>query len=231
MSFLTVGRRLGAANALRLIVAAQSFLTPTAIAIAQSGIEGGFSLQARGGGGQGGSGLAGGALPWVVGVVCIALIAILVATLWPNESEGNPYQRQRKFARVDGLFLKVAGWVLGEDESKRFLTSLRETGNYDTATQRPLDGLTLMSLSFGGCSLASTVPLAKGNVVLLRLHSLPDFPKREMLVAAKVVWARPRQATGEPYDICGAKFLFTDGANGPESLRQYLNFLMDEPLS
>lgn len=231
MSFLTLHGLSTCRAVRRLLVAAQLFLVFPQVALAQAGLGQGFSLQARGGGSSGAGSLAGGALSWVVGVVCVALIGVLVVTLWPNESEENPYQRQRKFARIDGLFLKITGYVLGDEDSRSFLSSLRASGTYETPSALSAEGLTLMSLSFGGCSVASTAPLGKGNVILLRLNSLPDFPSRDLMLAAKIVWTKARTATGEPYDVCGAKFLFPSDGVGTESLRQYLNFLMDEPLS
>lgn len=231
MSFLTLHWPSKVCAARRLFIAAQVFLLCPLSALGQSGLEPGFSLQARGGSTAAGGSLAGGALSWVVGVVCVALIGVLVVTLWPNESDENPYQRQRKFARVDGLFLKVTGYVLGDEESKNFLSNLKAVGKYATPSTLSPEGLTLMSLSFGGCSLASSSSLGKGNIVLLRFGSLPDFPNRDLMLAAKIVWTKARSATGEPFDICGAKFLFPSDGQGTETLRQYLNFLMDEPLS
>ncbi|MCA2961448.1 MAG: PilZ domain-containing protein [Silvanigrellales bacterium] len=231
MSFLTLHWLSIFRAAHRLLIAAQLFLVCPNSALAQAGLGEGFSLQARGGGSPGAGTLAGGALSWVVGVVCVALIGVLVVTLWPNDSDENPYQRQRKFARVDGLFLKVTGYLLSDDESRIFLSSLRTSGAYATPSTLSAEGLTILSLSFGGCSIASSAAFGKGNIILLRLHSLPDFPSRDLMLAAKIVWIKARSSTGEPYDVCGAKFLFPSDRAGTESLRQYLNFLMDEPLS
>jgi Tfp pilus assembly protein PilZ len=233
VSFLTLHSTRIAGRIAQLIVAVQTLLWRPAFAatqIAQNGLGEGFSLQARGGGS--GSGIAAsGALPWIIGVVCIALIAVLVVTLWPNDSEGNPYQRQRKFARVDNLFLKISAVILPEEDSRRFISNLRATGTYEVPAPIAFENLTMMSVSFGGCSLASTPALSKGNVILLHLNSLPDFPSKDLTVAAKVVWVRSRADSGEPYDTCGAKFLFPSDHSSVELLRQYINFLMDEPLS
>jgi len=231
VSFLTLARRTAALHRDKVLFVSVALLLLSQNAFGQGGLDGGIALQARSAGASAQATSTGGALPWMIGLVCLVLIGILVVTLWPNASDANPYQRQRKFARIDGLFLKISALMLGMDDSRRFLTHLRSNGEYEPTPPAQAEGLTLMSLSFGGCSIASPTGLTKGNVVLLHLHSLPDFPSQALTVAAKIVWTRPRTAGGEPYDVAGAKFLFPSDATGIESLRQYLNFLMDEPLT
>ena len=190
-----------------------------------------FELKARTGVVNSSFNLQAGAFPWVIGLLCLVLFGVMLATLWPNESENNPYQRQRKFARIDGLFFKIAGLLLDEEESRR---ALKHPANFMEELSRALPHfgqLSLTSLSYGGCSIASNIKLKKGSVVLLHLHSLPDFPVRNLTVAAKVVWSRIEKNAGAGIEVAGAKFIYFSDGETSESLRKYLNYLMDEPIT
>lgn len=190
-----------------------------------------FELKARTGLPNSSFGFDQGALPWVIALVCFVLLGFMLATLWPNEGADNPYQRQRKFARIDGLFLKVAGFVLDDDGSRIAAKDTRNFLRDATLLQTEFEPLTLLSLSFGGCSIASTGKLKKGSVVLLHLHTLPDFPAKALTVAAKVVWTRLEHKDHRGFEVAGAKFIFSSEGESTESLRQYLNYLMDEPVT
>jgi hypothetical protein len=230
VSFLTPTCLVQTRSVRKVIIAAVAHLYFLSLAFAQPSVSEGLSLRAQSAAGGTGEAL-GGLLPWIIGVVSITLIGILVVTLWPNESDSNPYQRQRKFARVDGLFLKIKAVVLGSAESQSFLQAVKATGNYPHCKDHTPEALTLLSLSFGGCSVASPRTLLKGEVILLDLQSLPDFPGPTATIAAKIMWTRPKSESGESYDMAGAKFLNPAKPVHLDALRQYLNFLMDEPLS
>ena len=192
---------------------------------------GSFEIKARTGVGNPSFNLESGALPWVIGLLCLVLFGIMLATLWPNESENNQYQRQRKFARIDGLFLKIAGLALDEEESRQALKHPAIFMEEQGRAFPPFGVLTLTSLSFGGCSIAATTKLKKGSIVLLHLHSLPDYPARALTVAAKIVWSRVDQGAAVGMEVAGAKFIYFSDGETPESLRKYLNYLMDEPIT
>lgn len=170
-------------------------------------------------------------LPWVVGLVCLVLFGIMLATLWPNDSENNLYRRQRKFARVDGLFFKLRCQVCSEEHGKSLLKESRGKTELMVSPTATLSNLTLLSLSFGGCSLMGHEGLKKGSVILLHMHTLPDFPTRDLVVAAKVVWVRIQTHHNASHEVSGVKFFNATSKVSSESLRQYLNFLMDEPVT
>ena len=172
---------------------------------------------------------------WIFGLSCLLVVAVFVATLWPRKNDSNLLQRQRKFARVDGLFLALMGRPLTELEVGHLLEMGAEKG-LQWATEQvqkteTLSKLTLLSLSMGGASLASRNHVEKGHLLILKLSSLPDFPNSEQAAIVRVVWSHPNGDTGESFDICGAKFLYWDNTPAPDTLAQYLNFLMDEPNS
>jgi hypothetical protein len=172
---------------------------------------------------------------WLFGISCVLILSVFVATLWPRKNDANLIQKQRKFARVDGLFLNISGVVLSSIESSEMTSMepdaqearIKKMIRHSEAIQK----LTLLSLSMGGCSVAVRGKLTKGDVILMKMGALPDFPSTEIVLAAKSVWVHSNTETGETYDVCGAKFLNLDRAEHKEALAQYLNFLMDEPLS
>ena len=170
-----------------------------------------------------------GLTPWVIALICFALFGIMLATLWPNDSELNPYQRQRKFSRVDQLFFKVTGFLLDEEESKAVIRHARSPSTAVEKRTSSSEQLTLVGLSSGGCTFLGDERLKKGQVVVFRLDSLPDFPSKELLAAVKIVWLREEKNHGKKYLVAGGKFISTSRADSGENLRQYLNYLMNEP--
>lgn len=167
--------------------------------------------------------------PWVVAFVCFLLFAILIATLWPNETDVSPYERQRKFSRVDQLFFKVSGHVLSDDQSKKFVKGEGRTEISVEAKKFPSESLTLLGLSSGGCSFLGDESLRRGKVVLLNLDTLPDFPSKELVAAVKIVWVREEKTHGRVYTVAGGKFIYSTGENTGENVKKYLSYLMDEP--
>lgn len=170
-----------------------------------------------------------GLTPWVIALICFALFGIMLATLWPNDSESNPYQRQRKFSRVDQLFFKVTGFILDEEESKAVLKNTRSPAVAIEKRLSAPEQITLVGLSSGGCTFLGDERLKKGQVVVFKLDSLPDFPSKELLAAVKVVWLREEKTHGKRYFVAGGKFVYASRPETSENLRQYLNYLMNEP--
>lgn len=206
--------------AMQLVVAASAF---------SQGVNESFELRLRSGQQTELDIGAFGFAPWVVALICLVLFGIMVATLWPNDSSSSPYQRQRKFSRIDQLFFKVTGYILDEDESKTFLKDVRESPVALEKRRTPPEQLTLLGLSHGGCSFLGDERLHKGMVVLLNLDTLPDFPSKHLVAAVKIVWVREEKTHGKKYCVAGGKFVYTSSQETSENLRQYLNYLMNEP--
>lgn len=227
MSFLTLVQN--QSSSIRTIITLILSLSLSSIARAAPGSS--FELSARANLPNTSANLVSPAIPWLIGLICIVLFGVMLATLWPSDNENNLYKRQRKFARIDGLFFKIKGFVLGEEESRMFLRDPRLQANPKLALNETAEGLTLLSLSFGGCSIICGQKVKKGAVILLELNSLPDFPAKNLIVAAKVVWARSQRDHSNLYEVAGAKFISASAQESAESLRQYLNYLMDEPVT
>lgn len=166
--------------------------------------------------------------PWIVALIGFVLFGIILATLWPNDWSSNPYHRQRKFSRVDQLFLKVSGLLLSDLESRDFLK--RGQREMSSALKKHLpEQITLLALSPGGCTLLGDDRLKRGMVVLLNLDTLPDFPSSELVAAVKIIWVREEKTHGKKYWVAGGKFLPHQSGSTSENLRQYLRYLMNEP--
>ncbi len=175
--------------------------------------------------------LAGNPLPWVVGAVALVLFGIILISLWPRRDDESLYQRQRKFARVDNLYFKIKAHLLADDESKRFLKDEESMRVPPPGLFKDQDELIVVGLSVGGCSLLAQHHLKKGMVIFLRLDSLPDFPAQNLLVGAKVIWTRTVKENNKISEIAGTKFVYVASPETTDSLKQYLNYLMDEPVT
>jgi hypothetical protein len=177
--------------------------------------------------------VASGFTTWLFALSCLLLVAVFVVSLWPRKSDSNLLQRQRKFLRIDGLFLGLQGRILTETEQSE-LDALDKSealkwANAEILESEKLHKVTLLSLSLGGVSLAMRPHVEKGDYLLLKLSALPDFPSSDCAAVVRVVWAHANGETGEPFDVCGAKLFVWDEANTSEALSQYVHFLMDEP--
>lgn len=169
----------------------------------------------------------------VIALVSFALVLFLMATLWPREKSDSLHFRQRQFGRVDGLFYRVQGALLDQDEGERYLSGqLTNPALLQGILMMKTQPLTLVSLSVAGCAFVSSTPFKKGSVLLLQLGSLPDFPEENMLVACKVVWSRRDKGKHGGIENSGCKFVYPQGVKPPEeSLKNYITFLMDESVS
>lgn len=177
------------------------------------------------------TGLSNPAVPWMLGAIIFALIVIMVVTLWPNEEESNPYQRQRRFARVGDLFYQFQIEFIKGQDARSFLRSTRETFVNDQNMVGKLGDATLMSLSFGGATIISHDPVEKGDAVILHCHTLPDFPAKFLRIPGKIVWTRRESDRGKRFDIAGVKFVAVTDKEAASQLKKYLSFLMDEPVT
>lgn len=169
----------------------------------------------------------------VIALVSFILILFLMATLWPREKSDSFQYRQRQFGRVDGLFYKVQAAVLEADEAHKFLTG-QLVGQHQLQALMLIRSqpMTLVSLSVGGCAFVSASPVKKGSVILLQLSSLPDFPATELPLGCRVVWTKLNKGSHGAMEAVGCKFVPPANAPFPEEqLKQYISFLMDEPVS
>jgi hypothetical protein len=188
--------------------------------------------------------------PILATLVALLFVGLILVIVWPNESQTNIYQRQRKYARIDGLFLKVSGYVLSVLESKMFLKESSQNAPVSFVSSRSPDALYVVSLSCGGLSLETPYRIEKGQVLRVNLHELPDFPSPHLCIYAKVVWSKKETKENESEVwLCGAKFLLMNAQSSElsvpptfvqklggkdqhfqdsEVLRQYINFMMDD---
>lgn len=167
--------------------------------------------------------------PWVVTIIMLVVIGVLVVALWPSDNSASTYARQRRFARVEQLFFKVIGRVLSEVDSESFVNHLKSPQAKVDLTPMPSDPLIVIGLSVGGCSVLSEMNLKKGQVVILKLDTLPDFPSSEFAVAMRIIWVRDQIVHGRRSYVGGGKFIFTSHAAAQDDLRKYLNYLLNEP--
>ena len=169
----------------------------------------------------------------IIALVSFVLILFLMATLWPREKSDSMHSRQRQFGRVDGLFFRIQAALLNDEDAGRYLSGqLSNPALLQGLLMMNTQALTLVSLSVGGCALVSPAPLKKGSLLLIQLGSLPDFPQENLIVACKVVWSRRDKGKQGGIESSGCKFVFPEGANTPdEPLKNYITFLMDEPVS
>lgn len=200
--------------------------------VAQLGTQS-FELQTRTNFGSSNS--ADGSTPTLLIIVLVSfvLVLFLMATLWPREKLDSLHSRQRQFGRVDGLFFKVQTALLDNEESERYLSAqLSNPALIQGMMLMKNQPLTLVSLSVGGCAFVSPTPIKKGSLLLLQLGTLPDFPQENLVIACKVVWSRRDKGTHGGIETCGCKFVFPTGTPSPdEPLKNYITFLMDEPVS
>jgi Tfp pilus assembly protein PilZ len=91
--------------------------------------------------------------------------------------------------------------------------------------------LRLTSLSLGGCALKTEKQLEKGEILILRLHLLPDFPNKYESAAYRVAWTRPPKfPEKDARQVAGLQLLETLPNSERASLKKYLNYLLDEPI-
>jgi PilZ domain len=182
--------------------------------------------------------------PVVTTLTALIFIGLILVIIWPNESKSNIYQRQRKYARIDGLFLKVTASVFNELESKLYLKQdkLQKQIHSELNTSGQKEALFIVSLSCGGLSLESNRKIEKGQIIRINLHELPDFPTSSFCIFAKIVWNKlePKENNLETW-LCGAKFIFLNSSDEEKNLnteihsdsqkelqilRQYINYMM-----
>jgi hypothetical protein len=168
----------------------------------------------------------------VIAAVTFVLALFLMATLWPREKSDSIHSRQRQFGRVDGLFFRIQGALLDNDEADRYLSGqLSNPALLQGLLMMKTESLTLVSLSVGGCAFITPYALKKGSVLLLQLGSLPDFPEENLIVACRVIWSRRDKGSHGGMDSAGCKFVFPQGVRVPDdALKTYITFLMDEPV-
>ena len=200
--------------------------------IAQLGTQS-FELQARTGMTSGNSG--GGSISTlaIIALVSFILVLFLMATLWPKEKSDNMHFRQRQFGRVDGLFYRVQGALLDAEEAERYISGqLSNPALLQGIMLLKSLPITLVSLSAGGCGFVSPSPIKKGSVLLLQLSTLPDFPEENLIIGCRVVWSKKNKGIHGSMESIGCKFVAPEGAQFPDdTLKRYITYLMDEPVS
>jgi hypothetical protein len=69
-------------------------------------------------------------------------------------------------------------------------------------------------------------------VLLLQLSTLPDFPETNLIIGCRVVWSKKNKGSHGAMESIGCKFVTPEGAQFPEdTLKRYITYLMDEPVS
>jgi len=169
----------------------------------------------------------------VVAIVSFILALFLMATLWPREKSDSMHSRQRRYGRVDGLFFKVQAAVLSLEDAERYLSDQSSSfALLQGVLMMNSQSMTLVSLSIGGCAFVSPTPLKKGSFLLLQLGSLPDFPQKNLIVGCRVIWSKKDKGTHGEIESAGCKFIFPQDSTVMEGpLKEYITFLMDEPVS
>lgn len=168
----------------------------------------------------------------IIAILSFILVLFLMTTLWPREKSNSMHSRQRQFGRVDGLFFRIQAALLDDEESERYLSGhLSNPALLQGILMMKSQALTLVSLSVGGCAFISQDAFKKGSVLLLQFGSLPDFPQENLLVACKIIWTRRDKGKQGGIENSGCKFVFPQGVTMPEeTLKNYISFLMDEPV-
>ncbi len=192
-----------------------------------------FELQARTSLTSPGSGAGGVSTLAIISAVAFVLVLFLMATIWPQEKMNNVHFRQRQFGRVDGLFYRVQGALLDMEEADRYLSGqLNNPALLQGVLLLKSHPMTLVSLSIGGCAFVSPTPIKKGSTLLLQLSSLPDFPEENLIIGCRVIWSKQSKGSHGGMESVGCKFVFPEGHPFPEeSLKRYIAYLMDEPVS
>lgn len=170
-------------------------------------------------------------VPVLVAFIVILIISVvLVATFWPVD-EQEKVKRQRRYARVDELYFPVQA-VLVNKETIEELSSLSEDPQrieryFDTFL--PIE-IRVTSISLGGCAIKTDRPLEKGQMILLNLAQLPDFPSKHSFASFKVTWVRgPKHPDRDARIDIGLQITDTFQENTRDTLRRYLNYLLDDP--
>jgi hypothetical protein len=170
-------------------------------------------------------------IPFLVAFIVILIICILlIATFWPV-NEHDPSRRQRKYARIDQLYFPVQGALV----TKESIEEIRSISNNSERVERYFESFLpiefrVTSLSLGGCAIKAERALEKGQIILLNLGQLPDYPKRYGFVSFKVTWIRnPKNPNRDSLFDVGLQISDTFQEDTKDTLRKYLNYLLDDP--
>jgi hypothetical protein len=167
----------------------------------------------------------------VIVTMVVLLVAIIVlASFWASDDEER-LKRQRTYARVDDLYFPLHGIVLTRDN----LNDIRQKSIQGVSLDQYLDTFItsefrITSLSLGGCAIKTERALAKGELVLLKLSELPDYPAPDHAVVYKVAWVRdPKHPDHDPRYSAGLQAIETLSRHPSDPLKKYMSYLLDEP--
>lgn len=170
-------------------------------------------------------------VPVLVAFIVILIISVvLVATFWPAD-EQERVKRQRRYARVDDLYFPIQAIVV----TKETLADMRAQSEDRQSLERffetylPIE-IRVTSISLGGCAIKTERHLEKGQMMLLNLAQLPDFPTKNGLSSFKVTWVRePKHPDRDARVDIGLQIAETFHESTRDMLRKYLNYLLDDP--
>lgn len=166
----------------------------------------------------------------IITMVMLLVAIIVLASFWASDDEER-LKRQRTYARVDDLYFPVHGIVV----TKENLNDIRQKIMQGISIHHYLDTFItcefrITSLSLGGCAIKTERALAKGELVLLKLSELPDYPTADHAVVYKVAWVRePKHPDHDPRYSAGLQAMETLTKHQNDPLKKYMSYLLDEP--
>jgi hypothetical protein len=168
----------------------------------------------------------------VILILVIAIVVIIVAaSFWASDDEERN-KRQRNYARVDDLYFPVHAIVITTEllnEIKSHLSSSPAQLEQFLDTFITTD-IRMTSLSLGGCAVKSERPLEKGELLVLRMSELPDYPTDQESIVYRVAWVRePKNPDKDARYSAGLQVVEIFGSSKDEYLKKYMGYLLDEP--
>lgn len=166
----------------------------------------------------------------IVGLVVVLVGIIVLASFWASDDDER-IKRQRAYARVDDLYFPLHGIVLTQ-ENLRDVRAQRDAGTPLKAYLETFitTEFRVTSLSLGGCAIKTERALAKGELILLKLSELPDYPASEHAVVYRVAWVRdPQHPERDPRYSAGLQAFEHLSQNEADPLKKYMSYLLDEP--
>jgi hypothetical protein len=166
----------------------------------------------------------------ILGLVVLLVLIVVLASFWASDDE-EKMKRQRSYARVDDLYFPMHGFVI----TKEILSDIRKHALSPPALRSYLDTFItsefrITSLSLGGCAIKSERAVEKGELVLLKLSELPDYPVSSDPVVYRVAWVRdPRDPDRDPRFSAGLQTSESLSEHNLDPLKKYMSYLLDEP--
>lgn len=168
----------------------------------------------------------------IILILVIAIVIIIVAaSFWASDDEER-IKRQRNYARVDDLYFPLHAILITTEIFNEIRGHMRASPaqleqflNTFISTD-----IRMTSLSLGGCAIKSERPLEKGELLVLRMQELPDYPADQESAVYRVAWVRePKDPDKDARYSAGLQIVEMFGANKDEYLKKYMGYLLDEP--